>query len=100
MLLFYSLLTLLLAGAFKGIHYGIIGVLAVNFITLPFRYAPHNVAVSLMNGVLFVRQEAPYHFTTVGAEPLRMQSALLVLLVYLAVELALLLIMSLRQRNS
>lgn len=97
---FYTLITMLISSVFKGSTFGIIGVVAINYIVLPTEYSPHNVIFAIINKVIYTSSVSPYSFFENGIKYLSIGNAVALFSVYFFVVILALLFVSLRQRNN
>ena len=74
---FYSMLVMIVTALLKSSTYGIIGVIAINFVALPLSFTPHNVIFNLINRFLYVNSASPYTFVLDANAVLPAETALL-----------------------
>lgn len=59
---FYSMITMFLATMLRNSTFGIIGIVAINYVVLPWSFTPHNVIFQLIGKCLFVNNASTYRF--------------------------------------
>ncbi len=62
-LLFYISLCMLMSYFFKNAIAGVIMTLVINFVTLPTKFAPHNIVFQLLNKYLYISESSPVSFS-------------------------------------
>ncbi|MEE1153615.1 MAG: hypothetical protein UH241_00475 [Acutalibacteraceae bacterium] len=98
--IFYSLATATVSVLFKNSISGIILTIAVNYVFLPFEFAPHNVIYALINECFIFTSASPAVFTSNFAQPtLSTMNHIIIFTVYFIVLICAYLLIGKKQRN-
>ncbi len=97
---FYSLAAAVVSALFKNSISGIILTVAVNYIFLPFEFAPHNVIYALINECFIFTSASPTVFTSNFAQPtLNTINHIIIFAIYFIALICAYLLIGKKQRN-
>jgi len=99
-LIFYSVISMLVSAFMKSGTYGVISVIAINYIVIPSSYSPHNVIFSLINRVVYTSPISPYEFKQSGTVALAPEVDVALFVGYLLFVTAVLLFLGKVQKNN